>query len=92
MRGGRVCPGLTSERGALLGSTRGAALLRGDSSAAERAGAGVSHRHFPQIPTLLSVTPKQNLSQEQRIFPFAHGQPRVFCLGVLGRQLQRSEK
>lgn len=50
-------------------------------------GAGVRCLHYLQNPTLLFITPKQNFSQEQRIFPFAYGQPQVFCLGVLAGQL-----
>lgn len=50
MRGGRVCPGLTSERGALLRSTRGAALLRGDGSAAERDRGWGQPSTFPANP------------------------------------------
>lgn len=55
-------------------------------------GAGVRHLHHLQSPTLLFIVPKQNPSQEQRIFPFAWGLPQVFCLGVLGGQQELSEK
>lgn len=46
----------------------------------------------PYNSTLLFITSKQDLSQEQRVFPLAYGQPQVLCLGVLGGQLQLPEQ
>lgn len=67
-------------------------LLHGDTSAMEQAGCWGQMCPLPCNPTLLFITPKQGLSQEQRIFPFAYGQPQILCLGVLGGQVQLSEQ
>lgn len=47
---------------------------------------------LPYNSTLLFITPKQDLSQEQKVFLLVYGQLQVLCLGVLEGQLQLSEQ
>lgn len=64
------CP--TQEHPKGLSCSMGTGLLR------SRLGAGVRCLHYLQNPTLLFITPKQNLSQEQRSLHLHMSSPRFF--------------